>query len=95
MPASAVDSQEVRIPLTQVTRGSFARVACTAGLCAEDSELLRAMGISAETCLRVCGTRGACVLEVGDPETPQRTRVAVSSTIASRILVRDLATTGG
>lgn len=88
MPESAPTpaSQPARIPLTQLRRGQRAVVDCSelTGLPEGDRCLLHAMGLHHECTVEVCRQGAPCIVQI------QSTRLGLSGSVASRIMVTPL-----
>lgn len=79
MPDPAPDIKLV--PLTTLSDGTYATVELRE-MCGEDCELLSAMGLTDHCRLRICRVGEPCIIQVA------ATRLGLSSTMASKIMVR-------
>jgi hypothetical protein len=78
--------QERRVPLTQLPKGATARICGSEGLDPCDQFLLETLGLSKDTCVRVCKASGTCILEVG-AENGHPSRIAIAKAIADKVIV--------
>lgn len=69
------------VPLTTLSDGMCATVELRE-MCSEDCELLTAMGLTDRCRLRICRVGEPCIIQVA------ATRLGLSSTMASKIMVR-------
>ena len=69
------------VPLTTLSDGMCATVELR-DMCGEDCELLSAMGLTDRCRLRICRVGEPCIIQVA------ATRLGLSSTMASKIMVR-------
>lgn len=83
MPDDA--TQTVSIPLTQLPRGSRARIAST-GDHADDAALLRAMGLKPNVELEICRMGQPCIVELTG-QCGGGCRLGLSRELADRVLV--------
>ena len=79
-PAPAATTPEEAVPLCQLETGDRGRIV-TDGLCCEDCELLRAMGLNEESLVRVCRSGAPCIVLINT------TRLGLSAAMSQRILV--------
>lgn len=79
-------SPERRVPLTQLPKGATARICGSEGLDPCDQFLLETLGLSKDTCVRVCKASGTCILEVGG-ENGHPSRIAIAKAIAAKVMV--------
>jgi Fe2+ transport system protein FeoA len=68
------------VPLSQLTAGAVGRFQ-TAALAKNDSALLRALGLTARSLVRVCKAGDPCIVQV------RTTRIGLSREVAEHILV--------
>lgn len=85
-PNETPPAPERHVPLTQLPKGATARICGSEGLDPCDQFLLETLGLSKDTCVRVCKASGACILEVG-AENGHTSRIAIAKAIADKVIV--------
>lgn len=88
-PDASATPEERRVPLTQLPKGATARICGSEGLDPCDQFLLETLGLSKDTCVRVCKAAGTCILEVG-ADKGHPSRIAIARAIADKVIVGPL-----
>ncbi len=92
MPVSGGDfkvpvvANESSVPLSQLHRGTRARITCSAldALGERERCLLEAMGFSESCCVRVCRAGSPCIVQI------DQTRFGLAREVSERIMVTPL-----